>query len=165
MTRFMKTLMFMVTASLLAIACTSNSTLGESESKNVEEKNINGLPHEYLGNYHGVQPGYNLKNQYGDDVIINGQGIKIPAVDHKFLVKEGNVISLQQTSLDDNSRYYYEGSYNINGDTDTEYTIECNVSESEGKSNPSFTLVIQKETKSGKCTSEDEPDFDLEKIK
>ena len=161
----MKTLMLVVAASLLVVACTSNSTSSEAESTIVEEENTNGLPQEYLGNYNGVQPGYNMKNQYGDDVIINGQAIKIPAIDHKFLVKEGNIISLQQTSLDDNSRYYYEGSYSINGETDTEYTIECNVSDSNGTSNPSFTLVIQKDAKSGKCTSEDQPDFDLEKIK
>ena len=165
MKQIMKTLMLVVAASLLAVSCTSNSTSSEAESTIVEEENTNDLPQEYLGNYHGVQPGYNMKNQYGDDVIINGQAIKIPAIDHKFLVKEGNIISLQQTSLDDNSRYYYEGSYSINGETDTEYTIECNVSDSNGTSNPSFTLVIQKETKSGKCTSEDQPDFDLEKIK
>ena len=165
MTQIKKTLMFVAAASLLAVACTSNSTSGGAERNIVEEENQNGLPQEYLGNYHGIQPGYNMKNQYGDDVIINGQAIKIPAIDHKFLVKEGNIISLQQTSLDDNSRYYYEGSYKVNDETDTEYTIECNVSDSNGTSNPSFTLVIQKETKSGKCTSEDQPEFDLEKIK
>ena len=160
----MKTLMLVVAASLLAVACTSNSTSSEAESTIVEEENTNGLPQEYLGNYHGVQPGYNMKNQYGDDIIIGGQKIIVPDIDYKFLLKEDGIASLQQTNLEDNSRVYYEGKSKILSEDDNTLTIECSLKTADGKSNPTYKLIIIKSDQSAICMGTNEPKFNLKKV-
>ena len=45
-----------------------------------------GLQTEFLGNYHGIQPGYFMKNQYGEDMVINGNKVSVPSIDYKFLL-------------------------------------------------------------------------------
>ena len=42
----------------------------------------------------GIQPSYYMKNQYGDDMIINGQKVSVSSIDFKFLVKEDGAASL-----------------------------------------------------------------------
>ena len=72
---------------------TNNSSPNESEKISADK--TNGLTAELLGNYHGIQPSYFMKNQYGDDIVINGNKVSVPSIDYKFLLKDGNVVSLQ----------------------------------------------------------------------
>jgi hypothetical protein len=140
----------------------NKTTSLQTEESSVQK--IEGLPSEFIGNYHGIQPSYFMKNQYGDDMIINGNKVSVPSSDFKFLIKENNVVSLQQTNLDDNSRYYYDGTIKILND-DAEYIkVECSLSDGKS-SNPTYTLTINKSDKSATCIGHNEPEIKLEKIK
>ena len=94
-------------AILLVTVLTSCGGSSSSDPADTTKQNAEGLPTDFLGNYHGIQPSYFMKNQYGDDMVINGNKVSVPSIDYKFLLKENNVVSLQQINLDDNSRVYY----------------------------------------------------------
>ena len=94
----------------------------------------------FSGVYNGVQPGYFMKNKFGDAIIISGNKIEIPSIDYKFLFDKNQKVSLQQTGLDDNSRYYYEGDYKIVSQTDDVIVIECSLSTTDGTSSPTYLL-------------------------
>jgi hypothetical protein len=131
-------------------------------SASIQNEENEGVPAELLGNYHGVQPSYFMKNQYGDEMIINGNKVSVPSCDYKFLLKENNVANLQQINLEDNSRVYYEGTYKIISSINNTLKIECSLSDGEG-SNPTFILTINKGTKSGNCNEGNSPVFTIEK--
>jgi hypothetical protein len=120
-----------------------------------------GLQTEFLGNYHGIQPGYFMKNQYGEDMVINGNKVSVPSIDYKFLLKEDNSVSLQQINLDDNSRDYYEGTYKIISEENNSMIVECSLSDGQ-TSNPVYVLTIDKIDKKGLCTGANEPEFNIE---
>jgi hypothetical protein len=105
-----------------------------------------------------------MKNQYGDDMLVNGNKVSVPGIDYKFILKEDGVANLQQTSLEDNSRYYYDGTYLIIQEDANTLTIECKMSD--GKSSfPSYTLKIDKATIKGTCKGSNDPEFVIEKNK
>jgi len=116
-----------------------------------------------LGNYHGIQLSYVMKNQFGDDLEINGNKVTVPSIDYKFLLKENGVVNLQQISLEDQSRVYYEGTYTITSDDGESYSLECALSDGE-YSNPTYLLTIDKKEKKGLCKGSNDPEFALEKI-
>ena len=136
----------------------------ETDNEAATPQKIAGLPSELLGKYHGIQPGYFMKNEYGDDMVINGNKISVPSIDYKFLLKEGNTVSLQQISLEDNSRYYYEGTLKILSDNATSVKIECALSDDGHTSKPTYILTIYKSDQKASCRGNDEPEFQLEKI-
>lgn len=139
---------------------TNNSSPNETEKKS--EDKPKGLSAEFLGNYHGIQPSYFMKNQYGDDMVINGNKVSVPSIDYKFLLKDGNVVSLQQINLEDNSRVYYDGTYKIISQENNTTKIECFLSDGQG-SNPTYVLTINKSDKKGICTGNNGPEFSIEK--
>ncbi len=130
------------------------------EGKKSEETQ---LAIKYLGDYHGIQSSYFLKNQYGDDMVINGQKVPVASSDFKFLLKENGVVSLQQTNLEDNSRNYYDGTYKIISDGIDNIILECSLSDGKS-SNPTYNLTIGKTDKNSNCIGHNEPEFNLEKI-
>ncbi|MGY8886900.1 MAG: hypothetical protein ACKVGT_08780 [Flavobacteriales bacterium] len=150
----------------LVVSCnsTNNEANINDSSTSAMEVELAVLPIAFLGNYHGVQPGYYMKNKNGDDVIIKGNKISIPSVGHKFLISENNSLSLQLTSLDDNSRYYYEGNYTVTEESIEEITIDCKVSSQDGSSNPTFTIVLDKENKTARCLTAVQSTFVLKKV-
>jgi hypothetical protein len=160
-------LSIILTGQLFFISCgegkqeVSNQTT--TQVLEVVEQKVVGLNAEFLGNYHGVQPAYNMKNQYGDDMIVAGNKIAVPSSDFKFLLKEDNIVSLQQTNLEDNSRTYYEGSFKITDDATDVIKIECSLNDGKSSS-PTYNLVINKSDKKTNCIGNSEPDFILEKI-
>ena len=119
------------------------------------------LQNEYLGNYHGIQPSYNMKNQYGDDMIIGGQKVSVPSIDFKFLLKEDGIAGLQQTNLD-NSRVYYNGTFKILNEDVNSVSVECSLSDGE-YSKPKYTLKINKSDKTAVCTGANEPEFSIKR--
>ena len=129
------------------------------ESRNQEDT---GLKAEFLGNYHGIQPSYFMKNQFGDDMVINGNKVSVPSIDYKFLLKENNVVNLQQINLEDNSPVYYDGTYKIISEDGVTIKIECSLSDGKG-SNPMYTLTINGSDKKGLCTGSNEPEFSIAK--
>ena len=102
-----------------------------------------------------------MKNQYGDEMIVAGNKIPVPSTDFKFLFKENNIVSLQHTNLEDNSRYYYDGNYKIiSGDLEL-IKVECSLNNGKGSS-PTYTLEINKTSKTGKCIGKtNEPEFQI----
>ena len=134
----------------------------EQLSAETTKQNDEGLPTDFLGNYHGIQPSYFMKNQYGDDMVINGNKVSVPSIDYKFLLKENNVVSLQQINLEDNSRVYYDGTFKISSDEDISLKIECSLSDGKD-SNPTYILTINKIDKKGVCNGSQEPEFSIVK--
>jgi len=150
---------------LILSSCASNKEEKVAALVESEEAAVPKLAEEFLGNYQGIQPGYFMKNQYGDDMILGGNKVPVPSSDFKFLLKANNVVSLQQTNLEDNNRYYYDGNYTIISD-DTEFIkTECSLNDGQGSS-PTYILEISKTDKTGKCMgSPGEPEFQILMIK
>ena len=152
---------------ILLSSCSNNNQDNSSKSptKQADEstnQEVAGLKAEFLGNYHGIQPSYFMKNQYGDDMVINGNKVSVPSIDYKFLLKENNVVNLQQINLEDNSRVYYDGTYKIISEDGVTIKIECSLSDGKG-SNPMYTLTINGSDKKGLCTGSNEPEFSIAK--
>jgi hypothetical protein len=140
---------------------TQNSTTFNASSEIKQNNEV--LSDDLLGNYHGIQPSYFMKNQYGDDMIINGNKVPVPSVDYKFLLKENNVVSLQQINLEDNSRVYYDGVYKVLENDNDIVKIECSLSDGRN-SKPIYFLTINKSDKKGFCNGAEESEFVINKI-
>ena len=151
----------------LILGC-NNTNTSTQETPTTQESNASSdikpqsLASQFLGIYHGEQSSYFMKNQYGDDMIVNGNKVSVPGIDYKFILKENGVVNLQQISLEDNSRYYYDGTYSIIQEDTNKLTIECKMSD--GKSSfPTYTLFIEKATVKGTCKGSNDPGFKIEK--
>lgn len=137
------------------------TTLESNVKSEVKPQSLQG---KFLGIYHGQQPSYFMKNQYGDDMIVNGNKVSVPGIDYTFILKENGIANLQQTSLEDNSRYYYDGTYSIIQEDEKKLIIECKMSD--GKSSfPSYTLTIEKASVKGTCKGSNDPEFAIEETK
>lgn len=149
---------------LLFIFSSCGNKIDNNQAQSTEVKNYSQplLQNEYLGNYHGIQPSYIMKNQYGDDMIIGGQKVSVPSIDFKFLLKEDGIAGLQQTNLDDNSRVYYNGTFKILNEDVNSVSVECSLSDGE-YSKPKYTLKINKLDKTAVCKGANEPEFSLKK--
>jgi len=134
----------------------------EQSATESTKQNAEGLPTDFLGNYHGIQSSYYMKNQFGDDIVINGNKVSVPSIDFKFLIKSNNIVSLQQINLEDNARVYYDGTFKIISDATDIIKLECSLSDGKS-SNPSYTLVVNKSDKTAICIGNNEPEFKLEK--
>jgi hypothetical protein len=146
------------------ISTPTNETQPAQQNNLTIEKIPKNLASGFLGIYHGKQSSYFMKNQYGDDMIVNGNKISVPGIDYKFILKEGGITNLQQTSLEDNSRYYYNGNYLIVKEDTSTITIECKMSD--GRSSfPSYTLTLDKVTLNGTCKGSNDPEFEIQKTK
>jgi len=143
-------------------SCGNKIDNNQTQSTEVKKHNQQLLQSEYLGKYHGIQPSYTMKNQYGDDMIIGGQKVSVPSIDFKFLLKEDGIAGLQQTNLDDNSRVYYNGTFKILNEDANSVTVECSLSDGE-YSKPKYNLKINKSDKTAVCKGENEPEFSIEK--
>lgn len=157
-----------LTGHFLLISCVSNEQEAtknntSDQPEEIAEQKTEELNAEFLGNYHGVQPGYNMKNEYGDDMIVGGNKISVPSIDYKFLLKENNIIRLQQTNLEDNSRVYYNGSIKIIENITDVIKLECSLSDGKSSS-PTYIIVINKYDKNVNCIGNNEPEFNLKKI-
>ena len=164
----MKKILFS-TLILIQLSCGNDNSVSENTSNAVkiessEKQNGEILSSEFLGNYHGIQPSYNLKNKFGDDLVINGKKVPIPSIDYKFLLNENNQVSLQQINLEDNQRVYYDGEIKVIENKDNILKLECSLSDGKN-SNPTYILLINRLDKSVVCSSQNQPKFPLKKIK
>ena len=148
---------------LSLVSCGGDGNVNESSSSKQDDSINYNIAEDFYGVYEGEQPSYSMKNKFGDDFIVDGEPLIVPAMNHKFKV-EGNLkISLQQTSVEDNERYYYDGKYKIeNVKNDTIYMF-CSFWE-DGGSKPEFKLRINMNTHKGICIRENEPIFEVSKI-
>ena len=157
----MKKLLIILVSTHLIFSCgdTVESKAGAIANFQVSESEIYGV-------YHAIAPQYNLLNKFGDDMIINGKTISIPKIDHKFILDEGGLASLQQTNTEDGTRYYYDGKFSV-VDRMSDKWIKVKCSLSDGKySNPNFLLTIYPlKEYSALCQTDNAPEFTLKKIK
>ena len=147
---------------MLLVRCDSNV---DKDSK-VDEVKVNEsiMDEEYLGVYIGIQNSYYMENKFGDYLIINGNKVSVPGSEYRFLIEDDNKISLQQKSMEDESRYYYEGNFTVFSITDDKIIIEAELIYDEFSS-PSYKIEINKETKEGECEPQDlSPSFKIEKV-
>ena len=147
---------------ILLVRCDSNV----SKDSKVEEVKVNEsiMDEEYLGVYIGIQNSYYMENKFGDYLIINGNKVSVPGSEYRFLIEDDNKISLQQKSMEDESRYYYEGNFTVFSITDDKIIIEAELIYDEFSS-PSYKIEINKETKEGECEPQDlSPSFKIEKV-
>ena len=124
------------------------------------------MDEEYLGVYIGIQNSYYMENKFGDYLIINGNKVSVPESEYRFLIEDDNKISLQQKSMEDESRYYYEGNFTVLSISDDKIIIEAELIYDE-YSSPGYKIKIEinKETKEGECTPQDlSPSFKIEKV-
>jgi len=147
---------------ILLVRCDSNI----SKDSKVDEVKVNEsiMDEEYLGVYIGIQNSYYMENKFGDYLIINGNKVSVPGSEYRFLIEDDNKISLQQKSMEDESRYYYEGNFTVFSITDDKIIIEAELIYDEFSS-PSYKIEINKETKEGECEPQDlSPSFKIEKV-
>ena len=119
---------------------------------------------EYNGNYHGVQPAYNLKNEYGEDMLVMGNPIAIPSIDFKIELSGSNSVTMIHTIDGESGTDTYKGSYSIAESSDNQISLDCEVSHVTENSNPSFTLVVNLENGTLTYVSDGEPSFDLDRM-
>ncbi len=149
---------------ILLVRCDSNV----SKDSKVDEVKVNEsiMDEEYLGVYIGIQNSYYMENKFGDYLIINGNKVSVPESEYRFLIEDDNKISLQQKSMEDESRYYYEGNFTVLSILDDKIIIEAELIYDE-YSSPGYKIKIEinKETKEGECTPQDlSPSFKIEKV-
>ena len=143
-----KSLLFLISTAflILFVRCDLNVT----KDSQVDEVTINEslIDEEYLGVYIGIQNSYFMENKFGDYLIINGNKVPVPGPKYRFLIEDDNKISLQQKSMEDESRYYYEGDFTVLSIFDDKIIIEAELIYDEFSS-PSYKIEINKETKGG----------------
>ena len=161
--KHLKTLYTLICATALIFSsCGNGSSEGQSsaESKTTNQPKPSTIPQEFTGSYHGIQPGYFLKNKNGSDMVINGNKVPVPSIDYTFTLNSNSSVSLQQINLDDNSKVNYEGTVKILTDNSNTLEIECSLSDG-STSKPTYTLTINKSNKTVICRGNNEPDFQL----
>ena len=162
----MKKILLLLLCVPLIFSCGENKE--KKEETNKENKSVitvHDNESDILGIYHAISPPYNLKDKFGDDIIINGKTIPIPSIDHKFILEKEGVASLQQINMDDNTRHYYEGTFSIiELNEDKSKKVKCSLSDGE-YSNPTYTLTIWPLKDKALSQKSNEPDFILKKVK
>ncbi len=148
---------------LIFAGCESQQKDDTATGSITQQQETPGIAKELLGIYHGIQPAYNLKNEYGDEMIINGKPVAVPSIDFKFSLKEDFVVSLQQINLEDNERVYYTGKFKVLRETEKQLVISCDLHDGD-TSNPTYTLTIDKTKQSAACAGGNEPEFIVEKM-
>jgi hypothetical protein len=137
-----------------------NTIIGQSNSS--ADPQAKDLSMELLGCYQGIQPSYFMKNQYGDDMVINGNKVSVPSIDYKFILKEDNVVNLQQINLENNNQTFYEGTFKIISNENETIKMECSLSDGKN-SNPTYILTLNKKNEKGVCIGNNEPGFSINK--
>ena len=85
-----------------------------------------------------------LKDKFGDDLILNGKKVPVPSAEYKYMFQKDNIVSMKQTNLETNSSYIYEGTYSIKSEDNKIFILECNLHYKQKDANPINTIVINK---------------------
>ena len=159
-----KSILFLLSTTFLILFVRCDSNVAKDSKVDEVKVNESIMDEEYLGVYIGIQNSYYMENKFGDYLIINGNKVSVPGSEYRFLIEDDNKISLQQKSMEDESRYYYEGNFTVFSITDDKIIIEAELIYDEFSS-PSYKIEINKETKEGECEPQDlSPSFKIEKV-
>ena len=143
-----KSFLFLLSIAFVILLVRCDSNVGKDSKVDEVKVNESIMDEEYLGVYIGIQNSYYMENKFGDYLIINGNKVSVPGSEYRFLIEDDNKISLQQKSMEDESRYYYEGNFTVFSITDDKIIIEAELIYDEFSS-PSYKIEINKETKEG----------------
>ncbi|WP_200974345.1 hypothetical protein [Echinicola sp. 20G] len=134
-------------------------TLTESQAGQDSLTNMESTPY-FIGTFVGTQAESVVKDQDGKELIINGQKIKTPPIDHSFILLHEDKVLLEQINKNDQSVTELSGTYLVTTDNDQIYEIECTL-----KNNESLTLEylihIDKSTEEITCNSDNQAPFKL----
>ena len=159
-----KSFLFLLSIAFIMLLVRCDSNVGKDSKVDEVKVNESIMDEEYLGVYIGIQNSYYMENKFGDYLMINGNKVSVPGSEYRFLIEDDNKISLQQKSMEDESRYYYEGNFTVFSITDDKIIIEAELIYDEFSS-PSYKIEINKETKEGECEPQDlSPSFKIEKV-
>lgn len=151
---------------MLNAACNEDSGKNDQYvvGKSTESAKTATITKEFYGRYCGNQPTYNLKNQNGEEIIINGNYVSVPGCDYKFVLKPGNLVDFYLINKEDNyeTTTEYYGEYQILQNASQHIELECKFSGSE--SSPTYIIKIDKKSKEALCTGNNEPELILKKI-
>jgi len=136
----------------------SNNSSETSAAENVDSK-FSAL---VSGTYHGIQEGYFLKNQNGEDMVINGEKVPVPSCDFEFQLNEDLTVRLKQKSLSDQTIVNYQGTFKMVSQDEKQVMLECSLSDG-NFSQPVYKLKLEKSNLKGVCLSENSPTFSIEK--
>ena len=121
------------------------------------------FPAVIIGTFSGRQVSYNLKNNNGNEIIIRGNPVSVPAYGLLFsLTKEGNVQFVQQA--ENGEKVFYNGSFKILDSNATFIRVECNVKTSDGNSSPTYILTFDKTSNTISCLNNSEPAITLNRL-
>ena len=93
----MKHTLLIITALMLVVGCSSDKETSSSSPEVAKP-----IVEEWVGTFSGVCPEYNMKNKYGEDLIIRGNYVTVPSVDFTFEIYDNNVSSIYMKSEDGN---------------------------------------------------------------
>ena len=85
----MKQTHLIITALMLVVGCSSDKETSSSSPEVAKP-----IVEEWVGTFSGVCPEYNMKNKYGEDLIIRGNYVTVPSVDFTFEIYDNNVSSI-----------------------------------------------------------------------
>lgn len=126
----------------------------------------------YSGTYKGIQASYTMKNKYGDDLVVNGNRVVVPSVDHTLKLNTDGSVTLVQKEVSDHltsvgETYYYDGNFEKVSESEDFIELECHLSEkgTNRASDISYHLQLEKRGHSATCTGENQPGFYMTKIR
>jgi hypothetical protein len=135
----------------------------QSSEVNQTSSNTN-TSYDIIGDFIGTQNEYIMKNKDGNDMVINGKTITVPTSNYIFTINSNGTCSLKQIS--NNQTVYYSGAFTSTSSSQNEVSLICSLKElsnSKYPSTPTYTLLIDKNTKKGNCVGNaSEPSFNIE---
>ena len=136
---------------------------GDEEEGGEEEKQEISL---HIGTFDGTCPPYNMKNKYGEDMVIGGKKIPMPAIKHRYTIYDNNICSI---TMDAEGTIYScdNVSYNVSYSND-DFSLTMNPKSGSACGGNPITLV--KEGDSFFISGDDysnsgQPKFSVDKIK
>lgn len=141
----------------LVISC-SNPKKDNSNEDNSKYKLPN-LNDQFIGYHYS----YDLKDKFGDNVIVRGKPVNVPLSKYQFLIQEDSIVFLKQTNMEDNSNYNYQGKLKVlSSPNQNPLVYSLKLLSNDGYSSVKMTLTFNLENNSIFCNEVSTPfDFSL----
>jgi hypothetical protein len=120
---------------------------------------------DFYGVYFGLQSSYNLKDEYGNDLIYRGRKGTVPVTYNKFKIEKNGRVTLEQSNLDKPANIdYYNGFFSITSQNNDRTIILCKMQSDD--SVPSFEIEVNHFNDNANCKPETKytPQFNLRKL-
>lgn len=97
-------------------------------------------------------------------MILRGNRVLVPASDYKFELGEKNKVTMYNINEEMLSPDVYTGTYSIVSEDNNKVVVFCRVS-FDKYTNPEYTIVIDKATKSAVINNPRQPEIQLKELK